>query len=189
MTPSGTCVSGPRCGRNGHGIGGEGLICQRHCPLSQDANPRRNPTDGGELRPTAGVAGEATRARIWEARLGSGYPGRLAMHAIVLIENWYSIDHTERHNFAATVAPIAHNTAVRKLDENLWQIDFQVSPAPLGLLIAACERHLIPYRVLVLAQSPAWSPPLPILRGDDPNVTASTRASSTIPTRSSKPSA
>jgi hypothetical protein len=56
------------------------------------------------------------------------------MHAIVLIENWYSIDHTERQNFAATVAPIAHNTAVLKLDENLWQIDFQESPAPLGLL-------------------------------------------------------
>jgi len=36
--------------------------------------------------------------------------GRLAMHAIVLIENWCSVDHTERHNFAATVAPIAHNT-------------------------------------------------------------------------------
>jgi len=32
------------------------------------------------------------------------------MHAIVLIENWCSVDHTERHNFAATVAPIAHNT-------------------------------------------------------------------------------
>ena len=110
------------------------------------------------------------------------------MHAIVLIENWYSVDHTERQNFAATVAPIAHNTAVRKLDENLWQIDFQESPAPLGLLIAACERHLIPYRVLVLEQSPAWSPRLPTLRGDDPNLTASTSASS-ISTRSSKPSA
>ena len=107
------------------------------------------------------------------------------MHAIVLIENWYSVDHTERQNFAATVAPIAHNTAVRKLDENLWQIDFQESPAPLGLLIAACERHLIPYRVLVLEQSPDWSPPLPSY---DPNLTAPTSASS-ISTRSSKPSA
>jgi hypothetical protein len=83
------------------------------------------------------------------------------MHAIVLIENWYSVDHTERQNFAATVAPIAHNTAVRRLDENLWQIDFQESPAPLGLLIAACERHLLAYRVLALEQPPAWSPPLP----------------------------
>ena len=128
------------------------------------------------------------RARIWERPIGSGYHGRLAMHAIVLIENWYSADQTERQNFAATVAPIAHNTAVRKLDENLWQIDFQESPAPLGLLIAACERHLIPYRVLVLEQSPAWSPRLPTLRGDDPNLTASTSASS-ISTRSSKPSA
>jgi hypothetical protein len=110
------------------------------------------------------------------------------MHAIVLIENWYSVDPTERQNFAATVAPIAHNTAVRRLDENLWQVDFQESPAPLGLLIAACERHLIPYRVLVLEQSPTWSPPLPTLRGDDPNQTASTSASS-ISTRSFKPSA
>jgi hypothetical protein len=83
------------------------------------------------------------------------------MHAIVLIENWYSVDHAERQNFAVTVAPIAHNTAVRRLDENLWQIDFQESPAPLGLLIAACERHLLAYRVLALEQPPAWSPPLP----------------------------
>jgi hypothetical protein len=96
-----------------------------------------------------------------EGAIVGGYPGRLSMHAIVLIENWYSVDHTERQNFAATVAPIAHNTAVRRLDENLWQIDFQESPAPLGLLIAACERHLLAYRVLVLEQPPAWSPPLP----------------------------
>jgi hypothetical protein len=30
-----------------------------------------------------------------------------------------------------------------------------------AVLIAACERHLLAYRVLALEQPPAWSPPLP----------------------------
>jgi hypothetical protein len=117
------------------------------------------------------TAGPDSPSRRYRGRLRlliSSRGGRLLHSAIVLIENWYGVDQTERQKFAATVSKIEGGPAVQKLDENLWQIDFRESPAPLGLFIAACEKHHLGYRVLACEQPPQWSPPLPISRDAPP---------------------
>jgi hypothetical protein len=119
--------------------------------------------------PSPRSPGFAIAAISWDAAIIDQQLGRSTMHsAIVLIENWYSVDQNERLKFAATIAPIAGGPGVCKLDENLWQIDFRKSPTPLGLLIAACERHHLAYRVLACEKIPEWSPPLPNHHGAQP---------------------
>jgi hypothetical protein len=58
--------------------------------------------------------------------------------------------------YLASVAPKIERAAVERIAENVWQVDFQKSPAALAHLIAAADQHDLPYRILALATEPRW---------------------------------
>jgi hypothetical protein len=60
--------------------------------------------------------------------------------------------------FLASVASLQGNPAIELLGENVWQIDFQRSPAALARLVSACEQHNFSYGVLQLDAAPQWLP-------------------------------
>jgi hypothetical protein len=60
--------------------------------------------------------------------------------------------------FLASVVLLKGNPAIELLGENVWQINFQRSPAALAQLVAACVQHNFSYGVLQLDAEPQWLP-------------------------------
>jgi hypothetical protein len=58
--------------------------------------------------------------------------------------------------FSATIAKLQGNPAAQQLGPNVWQVDFQQSPAALAWLVVACEQHQLPYQILPLDSEPGW---------------------------------
>ena len=58
--------------------------------------------------------------------------------------------------YLAEAAPKIERAAVERIADNVWQVDFQKSPAALAYLIAAAEQHALSYRILALAAEPQW---------------------------------
>ena len=69
--------------------------------------------------------------------------------------------------YLAIVAPKIERAAVERIAENVWQVDFQKSPAALAHLIAAAERQNLSYRILALAAEPQWIEIAPLAEGSD----------------------
>jgi hypothetical protein len=66
---------------------------------------------------------------------------------------------TERqrwYRYLGLVAPRIERAAVEKIAENVWQVDFQKSPAALAHLIAVADQHDLSYRILALPTEPQW---------------------------------
>jgi hypothetical protein len=66
---------------------------------------------------------------------------------------------TERqrwYRYLGLVAPRIERAAVEKIAENVWQVDFQKSPAALAYLIAVADQHDLSYRILALPTEPQW---------------------------------
>ncbi len=66
---------------------------------------------------------------------------------------------TERQRwfrYLGLVAPRIERAAVEKIAENVWQVDFQKSPAALAHLIAVADQHHLSYRILALPAEPQW---------------------------------
>jgi hypothetical protein len=47
---------------------------------------------------------------------------------------------------------------VRRLAENVWQVNFQTNPAALATLIYGAEKFGLAYKILPLADAPQWLP-------------------------------
>jgi hypothetical protein len=60
--------------------------------------------------------------------------------------------------FLATIAPFENDQAVAQLGPNVWQVNFQQSPAAFAHFVAAFELHKLPYGILPLADAPQWLP-------------------------------
>jgi hypothetical protein len=66
---------------------------------------------------------------------------------------------TERQRwfrFLGLIAPKIEHAAVDRIGENVWQVDFQKSPAALAHLIAVADQHDLSYRILALPTEPQW---------------------------------
>jgi hypothetical protein len=59
-------------------------------------------------------------------------------------------------NFAAMIAPVEQNPAVKLLAPNVWQVNFQKAPDAFAQLIVACERFGYAYGILQLDAEPQW---------------------------------
>jgi hypothetical protein len=55
---------------------------------------------------------------------------------------------------------------VERLAENVWLVNIQISPAPLGFLVAGAEENRVAYKILSFDAEPQWLPvssgPMPI---------------------------
>jgi hypothetical protein len=69
--------------------------------------------------------------------------------------------------YLAVVAPKIERAAVERLAENVWQVDFQKSPAALAHLIAAADQQNLAYRILALAAEPQWIEIAPLAEAGD----------------------
>jgi hypothetical protein len=65
---------------------------------------------------------------------------------------------TRWRNFCADVVSLDTNPASKRLGENVWQVDFQQSPAALALLVSESAQHELHYGILPLADAPQWLP-------------------------------
>jgi hypothetical protein len=70
--------------------------------------------------------------------------------------------------YLAVVAPKIERAAVERIAENVWQVDFQKSPAALAHLIAAADQQTLSYRILALAAEPQWIEIAPLADANDP---------------------
>jgi hypothetical protein len=70
--------------------------------------------------------------------------------------------------YLAVVAPKIERAAVQRIAENVWQVDFQKSPAALAHLIAAADQQNLSYRILALAAEPQWIEIAPLAEASDP---------------------
>jgi hypothetical protein len=70
--------------------------------------------------------------------------------------------------YLAVVAPKIERAAVERIAENVWQVDFQKSPAALAHLIAAADQQTLSYRILALAAEPQWIEIAPLAEASDP---------------------
>jgi hypothetical protein len=63
-------------------------------------------------------------------------------------------------NFLGTLyqAIQKHEEQFSRISENVWILDLKSSMAPLGFLIAACERYAIPYGIVPFDDEPQWLP-------------------------------
>jgi hypothetical protein len=69
--------------------------------------------------------------------------------------------------YLGSVAPKIERAAVERIAENVWQVDFQKSPAALAHLIAAADQHDLSYRILALATEPRWIQIAPLAETGD----------------------
>ena len=58
--------------------------------------------------------------------------------------------------FCAKIAKPLSNPAVEELAMNMWQVNFQHSPAALSQLVAAADEFGFAYRVLPFDGEPQW---------------------------------
>jgi len=65
----------------------------------------------------------------------------------------------------ATIEPITKDAAIRRLAENVWQVDFQQLPSSFARLIFSIAQHKLQYGILPLEHPPHWLP-----LGFDPSV-------------------
>jgi hypothetical protein len=85
------------------------------------------------------------------------------MHsAIVVVE--FPSDGTQQPQqrwqaFLAAIVPLLQkNSALVQLGENVWQVNFQQSPAAFAELISACGKLGLRYGILPLYDEPQWLP-------------------------------
>jgi hypothetical protein len=69
--------------------------------------------------------------------------------------------------YLAAVAPRIERAAVERIADNVWQVDFQKSPAALAYLIAAADQENLSYRILALAVAPQWIEIAPLAEAGD----------------------
>jgi hypothetical protein len=69
--------------------------------------------------------------------------------------------------YLAVVGPKVERAAVERIAENVWQVDFQKSPAALAHLIAAADQQNLSYRILALAAEPQWIEIAPLAEAGD----------------------
>jgi hypothetical protein len=69
--------------------------------------------------------------------------------------------------YLAVVGPKIERAAVERIAENVWQVDFQKSPAALAHLIAAADQQYLSYRILALAAEPQWIEIAPLAEAGD----------------------
>ena len=77
---------------------------------------------------------------------------------------------TERQRwfrYLGMVAPRIERAAVEKIAENVWQVDFQKSPAALAHLIAVADQHDLSYQILALPTEPQWIHIAPLAEAGD----------------------
>jgi hypothetical protein len=73
---------------------------------------------------------------------------------------------TDWENFLTAVATKLQTARnIERLAENIWLVNFQISPSALGWLISLAEQRGVDYRILQLDAAPQW---LPV----DPNSTS-----------------
>lgn len=68
-------------------------------------------------------------------------------------------------DFSADAYALSRKISAPQLGSYVWQVGFQKQPGDLAQLIALCEQHAIPYRILPLAEEPKWvrwDPPVSI---------------------------
>lgn len=66
------------------------------------------------------------------------------MHSAIVAIDHPTDDHRSRlasQAFLATITPLSIEPAAKQLDELVWLIDFQKSPATFARLVWACEHH------------------------------------------------
>lgn len=83
------------------------------------------------------------------------------MHSTIVAVKAPADDHQGRQSWAAflaTIASLESNQAARRLDQLVWLINFQESPAAFARLIDGCEKHGLTYGILPLADEPQWIP-------------------------------
>jgi hypothetical protein len=84
------------------------------------------------------------------------------MHSAIVVAKMPSQEgHEGRQSWAAflaTIDKLQGNPALLRLSENVWQADFQRSPAALAQLVAGLELHRYVYGILPLADAPQWLP-------------------------------
>jgi hypothetical protein len=59
---------------------------------------------------------------------------------------------------SAVATKLKDGPTVRRLGENVWQINFQQTPALLSWLIVLCDRNGLEYEILPLETEPKWLP-------------------------------
>jgi hypothetical protein len=76
-------------------------------------------------------------------------------------------DRQKWRRYLAAVAPKIERAAVERIAENVWQVDFQKSPAALAHLITAAHQHNLSYRILALPAEPQWIEVVPLAEAGD----------------------
>jgi len=62
--------------------------------------------------------------------------------------------------FNAAAKKIEHLKGAERLSDNVWLLNFQISPAALAALVFAADRQGLAYRILPFDAEPRW------IRGD-----------------------
>jgi hypothetical protein len=88
------------------------------------------------------------------------------MHSAIFVAEINPEYESDWKNFLEFVA-LKNKSArsIARLSENVWLVNFLVSPAALGWLIAGAEQRGVFYRILQLDAAPQWLPA-------DPNSTS-----------------
>jgi hypothetical protein len=83
------------------------------------------------------------------------------MHSAIVVVKMPQDSHDGRQRwqaFCTAVASLDTNDAAKRLGENVWQIDFQLNPGALALLVYSCDRHELPYGILPFDAALQWLP-------------------------------
>jgi hypothetical protein len=90
------------------------------------------------------------------------------MHSAIFAVDMPDPDRQRWLGFLGLVAPKIERAAVERIAENVWQVDFQKSPAALAHLIAKADQHDLSYRILPLPTEPQWIAIAPLAEADVP---------------------
>ncbi len=90
------------------------------------------------------------------------------MHsAIFAVDMPPESDRQKWNRYLAVVGPKIERAAVERIDENVWQVDFQKSPAALAHMITSADQQNLSYRILALAAEPQWIAIAPLAEAGD----------------------
>jgi hypothetical protein len=79
------------------------------------------------------------------------------MHSVIFVAEL--TDQKAWRNFSDRIKQVVTlDEHVLRLAENVWLVNLQVSPTPLGWLISVAEQQKMSYGILALDDEPQWLP-------------------------------